>query len=1636
MADDVAGSSALEVSADGTGFVAALDRMTKASETFERRAVQSAGRAGQAASTVGDGAGAAAAKTEAASKRFTAAVEREIAALTLSRAEYRKWQAQQQGIAESVYSPLIARLNQAKAAHEAAAGAVGKLGDATDLTSRQARLLTRNFGDAVAVIGGASGGPLSQAAQRVGQLGIAFGGLEGLGARISPLTAVLGGVAAAAAVAAIAFAKGHAETEAYARALVLSGNAAGTTTGQLKELAKAQAGIAGTQGEAAAVLAKLASSGDVAASLLGKATQAAIGLARVGGPAASETAKKFSDLGRDPVKAVERLNEAENFLTASVYKQIRALAEQGKTAEAAALAQTTYADALIGRTGQLEQRLGIIERSWKAVTGAAKSAWDAMLNIGREQSLEERLAGVNERLSRTEEDMRLRARGGRRVSTQLLEREGDLAERAGLNRALLNQTEGAIAARSAAQEAKKAIADANKAIGAKVESPYGDIIRDLLKFAQIQDEELRTGGKVSEARRLQIRLIDQFADKADKLTFAQRRAVAAEIALRVAAQEAIDLQAAELKSAQEIAAARIDARKKEQAAIDEYLQKQRDAAEQTVKSLRDRAQGLEDEEKAVALAAAQNITLAQAIEQVAIARLREQRARFNDTDEGQRAKAEIDAQIAQRERIVAALGTKASREAADKSAKDFQQAYERAYDQLSQGLTDALIQGGRSAADYLKGLFRNLVLRPLLEPFVRPIAGVLAGTSLGANAQGTVAQGAFGQAQQASTLFQAGKTIYDGFASGFGSVGSTAAGLYDAAAAYSGSTYGTAFGSQQSAMLAAQDLGLGGGASTGSTAFGTAASYAAGAAVGVYGGRAISGGYSAIGGSGNTAVNVGTAIGAIWGPIGAAVGGAIGGIVNRAFGRRAPEVTGRGIEGTITGSDFSGSTVTDVLERGGVFRSDRRSQISEAITGDLDKALDEGAKSLSDLAAKYGAALGLPAEQLSGVTAQIKVAITEDAAENSKAIADALQQYADALLGAFADDVEPFRRSGETVAQTIERVGGTLLTVNQSLEQLGLQALATSIDGGKAATALADLFGDAGTFAQASASYYSKFYSEAERAGRATEQISDTLGELGLTLPATRDDFRALVEAQDLTTDSGRKAFATLIGVSDAFDALQTAAGDTAQALAAVVEQRRSLETQLLELQGNTVELRNRERDALDETNRALFDQVQALKDQTDAAKDAADAAEEAARAAESLAARQRSIASGVDSVVGDFLSGQALADYLTTRINEILTAGGISGGTVAGIQGSTRDDVMRLFLSATLDGREAILESLPLWERLQDVLRGTATAVAEYRSTTLAEKIEQARLSSLSPQERIARLRSTEATLFGQLPTAADPVAVAERLTGIITERISEESRLQQELGDTTIDSLREQLDAAKSLRDVLAGIPQFTSELRIGASSPLSAQQQVAEAERLFNSTVVRARAGDRGAVDSLQRNAQLFIDEALAAFGSGPQGARIFGDVTATLEEFASQIGQTIDPQVAALEAQVAAAEATAESTDEAVTLLQSIDAALGGRYSSGSVAVFAPATVPAVEDVIPGGLPVVDAITTGGAVSAQAGAELRDMVAQLRAIAANTQITTAVPPINQAGFTALIERVRSLEAIQNQLLAAVRPSLVTT
>lgn len=231
--------------------------------------------------------------------------------------------------------------------------------------------------------------------QQGGQIRDSFGSIRGALAGIASVlpasrVAMLGAAGAATALAA-AYAAASREQDGIVRALVLSGNAAGVTANQLNDLAIAQDALAGTRNQAASVLTTLAASGAVTSAQLAGATDAAIRLQRAGGPAIDETVRKFIALGRDPLQALIQLNKEENFLTESLYRQVRALEDQGRRFEAAAVAQDAYTSVTLSRTAALETQLGSIQRLWRGIKDLAGEAWDAMLNIGRPDTLQQQL---------------------------------------------------------------------------------------------------------------------------------------------------------------------------------------------------------------------------------------------------------------------------------------------------------------------------------------------------------------------------------------------------------------------------------------------------------------------------------------------------------------------------------------------------------------------------------------------------------------------------------------------------------------------------------------------------------------------------------------------------------------------------------------------------------------------------------------------------------------------------------------------------------------------------------------------------------------------------------------------------------------------------------------------------------------------------------------------------------------------------------------------------------------------------------------------------------------------------------------------------------------------------------------------
>ena len=244
--------------------------------------------------------------------------------------------------------------------------------------------------------------PLTVLLQQGGQLKDMFGGtvpalramtgyVVGL---ISPLTLIAGAVAALG----VAYYQGSQEQDKFNQSIVMSGNLAGVTASKLAEMSKSLSGKGYSQSGAADVLSQLVATGKVGEQQLERFAAVAMDLEKRAGIPIAKTVESMAALGKEPVQASMRLNEQYGYLTTATLAQIKALEDEGRSSEAAAKAQQAYADAMAGRTKELTSNLGYIQRAWEGIKGAASSAWNAMLNVGRPETEDDVLARLRKQL--------------------------------------------------------------------------------------------------------------------------------------------------------------------------------------------------------------------------------------------------------------------------------------------------------------------------------------------------------------------------------------------------------------------------------------------------------------------------------------------------------------------------------------------------------------------------------------------------------------------------------------------------------------------------------------------------------------------------------------------------------------------------------------------------------------------------------------------------------------------------------------------------------------------------------------------------------------------------------------------------------------------------------------------------------------------------------------------------------------------------------------------------------------------------------------------------------------------------------------------------------------------------------------
>lgn len=257
------------------------------------------------------------------------------------------------------------------------------------------RMVPAQFTDIFTQLAGGQN-PFLIALQQGGQLRDSFGGFgnmfRGLAASINPATVAVAALAGGVAALGKAYYDGSEESKRFSAAVIFAGGSAGAASGKLMSIADSVGNATGGWSEARSAILAFVESGSVASENYGRFAESVVLQSKATGKSVEDLARVYEEIADDPLKAVVKFSRVYQTLNADVYEQARALVEQGRQQEAVALIQGKFADESQQMSERVLENLGAIERGWNAVKKAASEAWEDMKSIGREATLESRLA--------------------------------------------------------------------------------------------------------------------------------------------------------------------------------------------------------------------------------------------------------------------------------------------------------------------------------------------------------------------------------------------------------------------------------------------------------------------------------------------------------------------------------------------------------------------------------------------------------------------------------------------------------------------------------------------------------------------------------------------------------------------------------------------------------------------------------------------------------------------------------------------------------------------------------------------------------------------------------------------------------------------------------------------------------------------------------------------------------------------------------------------------------------------------------------------------------------------------------------------------------------------------------------------
>ena len=1055
------------------------------------------------------------------------------------------------------------------------------------------------------------------------------------------------------------------------------------------------------------------------------------------------------------------------------------------------------------------------------------------------------------------------------------------------------------------KDTAKAVQDLTKA--------FDGLASSIAKEQALADEQLMQGRALTESEKFRVTTLEAIGQALEKNNITIAQAVDLESAMTKAVAKRAQVE--QFMAAGKASELRQQTLLKEADAIREFVSQTEASYLASARASEDAVTAAQDEYDAFEKTKSQ-------LAQIALLRLQDKLQKFSSGTVGYES---TQREIAAQKELIQILQKGELREAAAVSAKEAAEEWKRVSNQIEQSLTDALLRGFESGKgfvanfrDTIVNMFKTLVLRPIISAVVNPVAQGITG-ALGLS-------GASSAANAAST------------ASSLAGMGSFASGFANGLSAWGSGGSVSAMAANPSLYTAAELAGA-----AGPIAAAIIATYIV--AKGMNGGESRSGGSYNIGADGRVLKSQGPSGGEIAPDIVRTVTDTTTATITKllaSFGSTAT-LTGwmSGLEASTQGKGFvyAGGSING--------RSFGESDISQKVyqRGNMTQGttyMDE-AGNTQTLGGGYDGQF-TDQQALQGYATDLQ-----------RSILQALQ-VAD-LGGAIGSYVTAL---GDVEAMTADNVSTTLAQVTAYGDlQAALKGLPfdylknASVE---ASVAIIDAAGGIESLGSKLGSYYANFYSDTERTELTLASLGKTLGDVGLTLPTTRDGFRELVEAQNLNTEAGRAGYTTLLSVADAFAGVVPASTAAAEAVTQISARLESLKKENLDLQDQYDQLTlsqaayrdkliagySAEEQAAARVNFAIQDKIAAYGAEQKAASDAAAAAAQIASAAAAKAKEVADQRAGLEQQILQLEGNTAalrqleLADLdasnqaLQLRINALKDEA-TAAQAAAQAQATAAQAAAQAASEAAAKAKQIGDERAGLERQILQLTGNTAALrQIELASLDASNQALQLRINTLNDEATAAQAAAqAQATAAQAAAQAASEAAAKAKQIG--DERAGLERQILQLTGNTAalrqielasldasnqalqlrIYALQDEATAAAKAAEsqeqyraalqeantYLAGfarnIQTYIGNLNATPAGMQSPGRQLLSARDQYNEQLSLARQGNRDAMGSITQFADQYINAGAATASTRGDASMIVNQIKRELSALPAQI-----------------------------------------------------------------------------------------------------------------------------------------------